>query len=310
MLSAAPGWAAEKVIDRILVKINDSIITQYELDEELRPVYEKIKDRQLSGKEQEQLSDLRKKALDNLINDVLIRQEVERFGINVSEEQMDKEIERVRKERDLTLEDFEKVVAEDGLSMEEFRVRLKKILEKQELIGHMVTSKVLVTDTEIQEEYESRSNDYTMDKMVELGIVLLPAEIPAVKVRDEILAGKITFAEAVEKYSVGPGKGAGGTIGELSWADLAAEWKDALKGVQEGGVSTPLIIQGQESLLSPIKLSENRMIPLADVRDDIYKEMMQQRRESLFMEYFEKLKKSSVIIYMDNSLALENGVSQ
>ncbi len=301
--------AKDMVVDRILVKINDSIITQYDLDQAMQPIYDKIKGRTLSAKEQEQVQVLRKQALDNLINDNLIQQEVKRFSIDVSDENMDKEIERVRNERGLTLEEFEKVVADDGLSMDEFRERLKKLLEKQELIGHMVNSKVVVTDSEIQEEYDSRKDDYSMGKMVELAIILLPSDVSAVEVREMITSGEMSFADAVAKYSVGPGKDSGGSIGELNWQDLADEWKTSLDGVAPGGVSQPLTIQDHQALLSPIKINDDRMVPLADVRDDIYKELMQKKRETVFTDYFEKLKQSAVIIYMDDSLKPDNGVS-
>jgi peptidyl-prolyl cis-trans isomerase SurA len=302
--------AKDEIVDRILVKINDSIVTQYDLDQEMRPIYAQIKGRTLSAQEQAQVREMRKKAVDNLVNDVLIQQEVKRFSIDISEEDMDKEIEHVRNERGLTLEEFEKVVAKDGLTLAEFRVHLKKLLEKQELIGHMVNSKVVVTDSEVQDEYESRKDDYSLGKMVELAIILLPDDVSPVEVRERITSGEITFAEAVAKYSVGPGKDSGGSIGELSWEDLADEWQEALAGVAQGGVSTPLTIQGHQALLSPVKLNDDRMVPLEDVRNDIFKELMQKKRETLFTDYFEKLKKSAVIIYMDDSLKPDNGVSQ
>lgn len=302
--------AQDGVINRILVKINDSIITQYDLDEEMRPVLQKIGDRQLSERERQQLGELRRQALDNLVNDVLIQQEVNRFGIDVNDEIMDKEIERVRKGREMSLEEFEQTVKEDGLTMEEFRARLKAILEKQELIGHMVSSKVLVTDTEIQDEYEARKDDYSLDKMVELAILLLPPELSATEVRDQIDSGEMTFAEAVSKYSVGPGKEQGGSIGELSWNDLAQEWKDSLRGVKQGGVGQPLIIQDREALLSPVKIAEDQLVPLEEVRDTIFNDLMQKKRETLFTDYFEKLKSRSVIVYMDDSLKPDNGVVQ
>ncbi|WP_148266925.1 SurA N-terminal domain-containing protein [Pseudodesulfovibrio mercurii] len=302
--------AEDVVVDRILVKINDSIVTQYDLDQEMKPVYDQIKDRKLTAREQTQLEGLRRQALDKLVNDVLIQQEIKRFSVEVSDENIDKEIERVRTERKLTLEEFQQMVAQDGLSMEEFRSRLKKLLEKQELIGHMVNSKVVVTDSEIQQEYEARKDDYSMGKMVELAIILLPSEVSPVEVRERITSGEMTFAEAVAKYSVGPGKESGGSIGELSWEDLADDWQNALKGVSVGGVSTPLTIQNHQALLSPVKINEDRIVPLEDVRDDIYKDLMQKKRETVFTDYFNKLKQSAVIIYMDDAPKTDNGVTQ
>nr|WP_321514367.1 SurA N-terminal domain-containing protein [uncultured Pseudodesulfovibrio sp.] len=310
MISTAQVWAAETVINRILVKINDNIITEYDLDEEMSPILEKIKGRQLSASEKKQLANVRKQALNNLINQVLIDQEVARYGINVTDEDIDNEIKRVKDDQELDDAGFEALVAKDGLTVDEFRVKLKKLFEKQELIGYMVNKKVLVTDTEIEEEYAARKDDYTLDRMVELSILLLPSDISAVEVKERIGDGELTFSEAVAKYSVGPGADSGGSIGEVGYADLAEDWKAALRGLKPGEVSDPLTIQGKEALLSPVKISEDRLVPLDEVRDGIYQELMQKKRDIIFTEYFDKLKQSSVIVYMDDSNKLDNGVSQ
>ena len=76
------------------------------------------------------------------------------------------------------------------------------------------------------------------------------------------------------------------------------------------GVSEPLSVQGKEALLSPVKMIEDRIVPLEEVRDAIFDRLMQEKREVNFAEYFEKLKQSAVIIYMDGFGEPENGVSQ
>lgn len=78
-------------------------------------------------------------------------------------------------------------------------------------------------------------------------------------------------------------------------------------GRARGGVSEPLSLGGQEALLSPIKIAENSLVPLADVRDELYNELMQKKREEAFNGYFNKLKESSVIIYMDESMKPVDG---
>ena len=52
-------------------------------------------------------------------------------------------------------------------------------------------------------------------------------------------------------------------------------------------------------MLSPVKIVENRLVPLEEVKDDISDKLMQKKRDEVFDSYFEKLKQSSVIIYMD-----------
>lgn len=306
-MPSAQAWATGQVINRILVKINNNIITQYDLDEKLQPILVKIKDRQLSADEKAQLADLRKRALADMVNDVLIQQEVELYGIVITDEAVDKEIDRVKQERKLDNAGFEAAVAQDGLTVDDFRERLKEMMEKQEIVSHKVSKKVLVTDSEIEAEYAARKDEYSLDKTVEVAVCILPVDVSAVEVRARIADGEMTFAEAVTKYSVGPAVESGGSLGEMKYADLAEEWKEALVGVPEGGVSEPLTLQGQDALLSPLKISEDALVPLEEVRDEIFRQLMQEKREQAFTEYFDQLKESAVIIYMDESMKPDDG---
>lgn len=291
--------AEEFVFDRILVKINDDIITQYDLDKEMKPILAKVGDRQLAPAEQEQLDRMRKQILDRMVNDSLMNQEIRKFEITVSEDRIDDEIERVKREQGYTDEDFVETLKKDNLTLGEFRNKLKGIIEKQELLGYMVHSKVVVTDSEIETDYEANKADYTLNKMVALAIIILPSDVTAKEVTKRIEDGELTFAQAAEKYTVGPGKDEGGSIGEVAWDDLADEWREAIDGVEEGGVSSPIEVQGQQAVLSPVKIENDRMVPLEDVRDEIFKRLMTTKREAIFEEYFEKLKQKSVIIYMN-----------
>lgn len=291
-------FAEATVYNDILVKINEEIITQYDLEEEMKPILAQIGNRVLSPAEQEQLKGLWRQTLDKMVNDLLMSQEIKRYKISVSDAVIDDEVRRVKEQRGLTDEQFVEMVKKDGLTVEEFRSRLKGVIEKQELLGYMVHSKVLVTDTEIQQEYEARRDDYLLEKMVELSIILLPSDISAIEVKKRIEDGEFTFVEAVEKYSVGPGKDKGGSIGEVDWQDLADDWKASIEGVPVGGVGSPIIVQEKEALLSPAKVIEDRLVPLEEVRDSIFENLMQKKREKIFDEYFEKLKQRSVIVYM------------
>lgn len=298
LLFPATSFGEEVVYNEILVKINEEIITQFDLDEELKPILAQIGNRELSAAEKEQLNKLRKQTLEKMVNDVLLAQEIKKYQISVPDEVVEDEIRRTQEQRGMSAEQFAAAVEKDGLTMEDFRSRLKGMIEKQELLGYMVHSKVLVTDSEIQKEYETRHDDYALEKMVELAIILLPSDVAAKEVKKRIEDGEYTFAEAVEKYSVGPGKDKGGSIGEVDWSDLADDWRASIEGVPAGGVGLPIIVQEKEALLSPVKIVDDRLVPLEEVRDSIFENLMQKKREKVFDEYFENLKQSSVIVYM------------
>lgn len=299
--------AEEMVINRILVKINDTIITEYDLNEEMTPILKQLKGRTLSEQEKAQLTAFRRKTLQEMVNDELVQQEANRLGIQIDDERVNQEITRVREDQGFSEEEFEAKIKEDGLDMDDFRERMRKIVKKQELIGYMVNRKVLVTDTEIQEEYNAHIDDYTLDKMVDLAIISLPSNISALEVKKRIVDGDLTFADAVAKYSVGPGLDNGGSLGEVAVEDLSDAWRSAINGLEEGEISDPFLINGKESLLMPRKIMDDRVVPLEEVRDGIYKRLRQKKRETIFDEYFEQLKAGAVIVYMDKDLMPDGG---
>ena len=299
LLFPAHVVAEEVVYDQILVKINDSIITQFDLEEEMKPILSKLGDRELTSTEKEQLAKLRQQTLEKMINDALMAQEIKKYEITVPDSVVDDEIRRIKEERGLSDQQLIEMIKQDGETLESFKKKLKGVIEKQELLGYMVHSKVLVTDTEIQKEYEARRDDYLLEKMVALSIIMLPSDVAALEVKKRIEDGELTFAEAAQKYSIGPGRDQGGSIGDVEWSDLADDWKASIEGVKEGGVGTPIMVQGKEALLSPVKVVEDRLVPLEEVKDSIFDRLMQDKREKIFEEYFEKLKQRSVIIYMD-----------
>lgn len=298
-LMPCQSLAKEVIFDRILVKINDEIITQYDLEEELKPILAQIGKRALTSAEQEQVNKIRKQVLERMINDSLMAQEIKKFEITIPDNVVEDELVKFKEERGLTDQEFAVTLEKDGLTLDEFRKKLRNIIEKQELLGFMVHSKVLVTDTEIQKEYDARRDDYVLEKLVSLAIIMLPSDISVIEVKKRIEDGELTFSEAAEKYSVGPGKEEGGSIGDVEWSDLADDWRESLEGIKEGGVSSPVTVQGKNSLLSPIKIIEDRLVPLEEVRDGIFERLMNAKREKIFDEYFDKLKQSSVIVYMD-----------
>ncbi len=299
LLLPSVSVANEVVFDKIIVKINDAIITQYDLEKKMKPVYEQLGNRLLSAQEKVQVEGLKKQMLERMISDALLAQEIEKYGIKISDEAIDKEVEAIKKERGFDDAELEAMLKKDGMTLSGFRDNLKEILQKQELLGYMVHSKVLVTDTELEAEYKARRDDYVLEKLVSLAVIILPPDTAALEVKKRIEDGELTFAEAAAKYSVGPEKDHGGSIGDVQWNDLADDWKASITGVPAGGISTPIMIQGKEALLSPVKIEEDRVVPFEEVKESLFQELIQKKRDQIFDDYFEKLKQRSVIVYVD-----------
>lgn len=297
LLTAARAQAGDIVVDGIVATVNGKIITRYELDEQLRPVYEQIRGRTLSPEEMRQVEQLRRQALDRMIDDILILDDAERYKLKITDAEVEAQTKEFRDKRQLSEEDFAKQLKLQRMTRADFNRNMRRDLIKHRLIGGVVSTKVVVTDTEVEQEYNERKAEFSKDSMVQLALILLPAGMPAAELKAAIESGAMTFAQAAEKYSQGPGAGQGGDIGFIAWKDLAPEWNAALRGLKAGQIAQPVHVNEFEGLLQVVSIKEGEELPLEAVREQIYNSLHEGKFEKVFKDYLEKLRGKAVIVY-------------
>lgn len=298
-ISALPALGQEEqYMNRILVKVNEEIITAYDLDEKVDVV---IKRYASQGKDvgPAEIEEIEKKLLDNMIQEILLNQEINRFGVAANEEDIQAEVVRLQEQYNLDDEAFRAQIEKEGMSYDEFKQRIRGRLEKSRLMGAMVHSKVLVTDTEVKEAYEENKDEYSLGGGLHLAVIMLPADVSPTEVLKKMDDGDLNFEQAAEEFSVGPGNDAGGDIGEFAWKDLDDQWRDALQDMEPGEVKGPVTIQDTNTIIKLIARNEGKYTPLEEVKDEIYAELLQKKRDKTFDDYFEILREKAVIRYMN-----------
>lgn len=294
LLAARPVPAAE-VVDRIVAVVNGQIVTLFELNTHLKPMLERYRGKQLTDEEKLGIAKMRMQLLDKMVEDILIAQEVEKLKLSATDVEVDNAIENFRKQNGLSKEDFDKQLKLEGLTREEFAARIRKDILKHRLLGFMVRRKVVVSDEEAQAYYDEHSADFTSDKTVALSAILLPLGQDGEALRQRIEKGEISFADAANLYSDGPGVGQGGALGTLDWKDLAEDWREALTGVPQGGITEPFPFRDHVALLRVDELTSGDVQPFETVKEEIRNRLFQQQVEERYDEFMDKLRSEAVI---------------
>jgi len=297
LLWQAPAMAEDIILDGITAMVNGKAITKYEHDERMRPIYEQTRGRTLSTDEIAQITQMRRQILDQMIDDILLEEEAGRYKLKVTDAEVNNQIKDFLKKRQLTEEELGKQLTLQNMDRKEFERNMRRDMIKHQLIGGVVTSKVVVTDTEIEQVYNQRKAEFSKDSMVQLALILVPAGMSAQELKTQIESGAISFADAANKYSQGPGGGHGGDIGYIAWKDLAPEWNAALAGLKPGQISVPVKVQDFDGLLEVVSLKEGEELPLDAVREQIYQSLHQSKFDKVFQEYMQKLRAKAVIEY-------------
>ena len=245
-----PNVQAEEVVklDRIVAIVDQTVVTEQELESRITTVTAQLKKQ---GTELPPENVLRKQILERLITDTLQIQYAAQTGLKVDDNQLDKTIERIAEQNQMTLTEFSEALAKDGVSMRKFRSDIRNEITIARLREREVDGRVNVTESEIDNFLTSQAANTENQDEFEISHILIrtPEEGATEDVQKakakvdaavkELNNGK-SFAEVSASFSDAPNALEGGKLGWKSGAQMPALFLDALKTMQVGEVSQPL----------------------------------------------------------------------
>ena len=130
--------------DRVLVIVNEDVITQSEFDYRMASVTDELK---ASG--QTPPPGLAKQLLDTMVSDRLQVQEAERRGITVSDEELQATLQRFAAQQDATVAQMRRQVEESGQPFEMFAETVRDSMVISRFTDYYARSRVIVPEYEI-----------------------------------------------------------------------------------------------------------------------------------------------------------------
>jgi peptidyl-prolyl cis-trans isomerase SurA len=240
----APSTASGK-IDRILVIVNDDVITETELANRLLETKKQLDLEKIKAPPD---NILRKQLLDRMVLERLQLQLAVQTGIRVTESDVDQAIETIARRNNMSQEDFLKALAKSGMDVDAFRAQTRDQLTIQHLLEREISNRVNVTDNEVSHFLENPQSRADMDVTYNLSHILIgipesasPEAIQAAKKRaDDILrqlkAGA-DFEQIAVSYSQGADALKGGSLGWKKPGELPELFLSALSSLSPGGIS-------------------------------------------------------------------------
>lgn len=235
-------------LDRIVAVVDQTVITERDLESRIATVTAQLKKQ---GTELPDEALLRKQILERLISDTLQIQYAAQTGLKVEDSQLDKTIERIADQNNLTLTEFSEALARDGISMRKFRADIRNEITLARLREREVEGRVNVTESEVDNYLTNQSNSGESLDEFEISHILIrtPEEgatedIQKAKARVEdalkALSAGMSFAKVSASYSDAPNALEGGNLGWKKGSQMPNLFLEALKNMQVGEVSEPI----------------------------------------------------------------------
>jgi peptidyl-prolyl cis-trans isomerase SurA len=277
LVAFAPVARAE-IKDRIAAVVNGQPITLSDVMDRVQAELARIAGSNLSAAEQEAAkTKLLREALEQLINDRLIEAEAVQVGVDVTEEEVTRQLEALAKQNGLDVAGFKDALAQQGTDIEFVRDVLRRQALQYRLLQYKVKPRK-VSDEEVQAAYSAQNIDLEYEYKVRNIFVPTPegatsAQKAAAAEKAQLAAARLAkgdeFAVVARDLSSAPSAHEGGDIGWLRKGMLFIEADQAIAGARPGQ-NTPLFVNKDGFHI--FHLDERRALPpppLAEVQEKI-----------------------------------------
>ena len=291
-------YAESDPLNKAILSVNGQEITMKDVQEKMEPVLQQYRGRIPEEQLQQYMESMQQQVVSQMVEKILIEGAVAEEKIEVTPAQIDEFI----KEQEAMLPEgqtLEMILKAQGVDLETVKKDIALQLAAKELFDRK-TADVSVTDEEAKTAYEEYVKTASTDtNSVTASHILIKVDETASEeekaaskakleaIRNDIIAGTITFEDAAKENSDCPsGARAGGSLGTFGKGQMVPEFEAAAFSQKAGEVG-PII----ETSFG------YHIIKVADLKnlEEIKEELIAQKKQEAAMKFMETLQESANI---------------
>ncbi|MGA2299379.1 MAG: peptidylprolyl isomerase [Candidatus Acidiferrum sp.] len=308
--AAKPATAEGKMVEEIIARVNNEIITSSELDK-ARASAEEDAQQECSGKctpqqLQVDIEDRHKSALRDLIDQSLLEQRGKDLAISV-ETDVVKQLDQIRIGNNLKdMEELEKAVNAQGLNWEDFKNNIRNKILTQQVISREVGSHITIGHDEALKVYNEHKAEFVKPEEVALRAIEVStegkteAEIPELKKKAESYLKRIDdgedFSVLAKRFSDGKTAQQGGYLGVYKRGELAKELEDKVFAMKKNELTGVIETKQGFLILQVMEHYTEGVQPYDKVENDIMEHLYSERMEPALREYLKTLREQSYVV--------------
>jgi peptidyl-prolyl cis-trans isomerase SurA len=242
-----------KVIEDIVARVNDQIITQSDYDRAAEQLDGEAKQQAIPARElQQKQADL----LRDLIDKQLLLSKGKELGIT-GETELIKRLDGIRKQNHLdSLEDLEKAAQQQGVSYEDFKANIRDSIITEQVVRDEVGRHITMSPTDVQKYFKDHETEFAQPESVTLNEILIPtpaqagaegadtAQVAAAQAQAEAIEAKLAagakFDDLAKPAPTDPTAPKSVNLGEYHRGQLAKEIEDKAFVLNAGQYTQPI----------------------------------------------------------------------
>lgn len=330
-LTCLPALAAGQVVEEIIARVNNSIITRSEFARSKDQLKDEVKQQDANNADKA-YAEREKDVLRDLIDQQLLLEKGKDLGITGDTDLIKRE-DQMRKDMKLeSIEDLEKEATKQGISWEDFQQNMRNQIITQKVISEEVGGHLALTKDEEQKFYNEHKDQLEQPESIRLSEILVApkvapeaakdqpaasggansdkpddaakqaadaealkaAEAKANELLKQIRAGA-SFDEIAKKNSDGPSAADGGALGTFKRSQLAKELEDKTFAMKAGDVTDAIRTKQGYVIL---RVDEHQMAGVPEMKEVLPKiqdALYYQKLQPALRTYLTKLREDAYI---------------
>lgn len=309
VLSLACGTlAAAEVVEAIVARVGDRVITRSQYIERYREGMDELKRTVPPEVLSEKSADFQSKLLDALLSELLLKDRADRLNLTVSPAEIQEALKRLQAQYGIKSEaEFNASLEKSGLTRAQMESRLRDTLLTNKLFSKELRSREELSDRELRERYDHERETYRLPERARLReiIVLIPegndaAKYAAAKARAEQAAARAEkgedFQKLVSEYSDAPSKDHGGDLGVVARGELMSQLDDPVfNSPPATNVIGPIQSKAGFHIIKVEARMPSEVPSFESVKDKLRKDASEETFQRDYKAYVENLRKDAFI---------------
>ncbi len=295
LLGAAATATDRKVVEGIVVRVNDRILTT----EDIR---QRVAERSAeAGKPVPVASypDLIQEAADELC----MLERASELKLEVSNEEINAAVQQVREANHVPDDAaFEQTLKGMGMTVESLKARLRDTMLIQRLLKREVGDLPL-TEEELRERYQKEKDQYMVGERLHLEHYLLTVASDRSDLEAKLAAARRLVAAArasgdflaLVQQEAKAGHGTGGDLGLVAVADLRPEFREVVEKLKPGEITDPFVTPNGVHAGRLVQRIPPTVKPFEEVEDELRRKEMDERYRTHLASVVTELKKRYVV---------------
>ena len=308
LFAATSLLTAAELVERVLVRVNDRLITQSEFDKRLDAA-------RAAPNASTDVTQVKKEVLDDLIKERLLEERAKELSVTAEDKEVEEAVERVKRQYNLATDaEFDAALASSHMTRDELKRQMKQTITLQKVIGRDVTGKMEISEDMLRLEYERQKDKlYKVPPSAHVReiVVRFPANDAAARqravsrieeARVRIAAGT-PFEQVAKEFSEGNARNRGGDLGTVSQAELLPALDAAVFADPPEENPPPVLLPTSVHLFRVTDRKPSGYKPFAEVSEDLKKRISEGLYDKRFTEFIEHLRHEAFIKIYDPELA-------